>query len=92
MLDVDFFSCYFSKVCFQLNQLFDEKLDAVCCFLHQESEHKGRDWRSGETWSISLSHNIYYNERIKIGQLKAKSLPVPVEFSTPEFDLSVPDT
>ena len=49
MFDVDFLNDYYSKVCFQSNQLFEEKKDAVCCFLHQVFAHKGRDWRSGET-------------------------------------------
>ena len=80
MFDIDFLYSYYSKLCFQLNQLFDEDKTAAECFLHGEYKFRGRNWTSGETWSVSLSDSIHYDEKIKLGQLRAKNLPIPAEF------------
>ena len=59
MFDIDFLYSYYSKLCFQLNQIFDEDKTAAECFLHSEYKFRGRDWTSGETWSVSLSLEFY---------------------------------
>lgn len=76
MFDVEFLYCYYPKISIQLNQLFDEKKDAICCFLHQEFEYKVRDPRSGKAWSIPMSENTWYIKKIKIYQLKANNLHI----------------
>ena len=77
IFDLNFLYSYHSKLCFQLNQLFDEDKTATECFLHSEYEFRGRDWTSGETWSVSLSDSIRYDEKIELCQLREKKFPVP---------------
>ena len=43
MFNLDFLHSYYPKLCFQLNQLFDEDKTAAECFLHSEYEFRGRD-------------------------------------------------
>ena len=38
MFNLDFLHSYYPKLCFQLNQLFDEDETAAECFLHSEYE------------------------------------------------------
>ena len=59
MFDIDFLYSYYSKLCFQLNQIFDEDKTAAECFLHSEYKFRGRDWTSGETWTVSLSRILF---------------------------------
>ena len=79
MFDLDLLHFYYSKLCFKWNQLFDEDKTSADCFLHNGYEFKGRDWTSGETWSVSLLESLRYNEKIKFAQLKTKELPTPAE-------------
>ena len=88
MFNVIFLFSYYSKVCFELMQLFDEDKSCINCFLHQEYTFGGRDWTTGETWHVPPSESIRYSENIKIAKLKAGKLPIPAEFT---IDLSVPD-
>ena len=55
MFNIDFLKFYHHKPCHELGQLIDEDQSAIEYFFHQEYEFRGRDWTSGETWSVSLS-------------------------------------
>ena len=66
VLDVEFFNCYYRKLCFQLNQLFYEKKDVICCFLHHEFEYKGRDPRSGTLVVSSCQKKSSSLKRLKL--------------------------
>lgn len=46
---------YHGQLAFNLNQVFCADKSALCCFLDDEFHYRGRDWRSGETWSVSQS-------------------------------------
>ena len=46
LFDLYFLDSFCSKLCFQLNQLFHEKKDADCSFLHSEFRHHWRNWVS----------------------------------------------
>lgn len=89
LFDVNFLHDYYSKLDIHLNQMFDEKKGVVCCFLHQEFEHKGRDWTTGRTWSVSFTDSIRWSKKIKIDQMKAKGLPIPPQFTNKTVDLNL---
>ena len=77
--DVDFLHFYYHEVCFQLNQLFEEKKEIICCIFHYEFRYTGIDPKSGKSCSMPLSQNIQQLEIIQIAQLKANNLPTPPE-------------
>ena len=43
---------------------------ALCCFLGNEFHYRGRDWYTGETWNVSLSKQIEYQEKLKMDEEK----------------------
>ena len=55
------------------------------CF-QGEYEFGGRDWYTGEYWSITLSESIWYNERLQVAFLKRQKLPIPAEFQDQESE------
>lgn len=77
MFDVDILNSCYGKFSHELMELFDENKSCIDCLLYHEYTFSGRNWNTGETWSVPLSESIRYNERIKINQLKEKILPVP---------------
>ena len=72
MFNKSFLGSYNSKFVFHLQEIFDTDKSALCCFLGDEFYYHGRDWRTGETWSISLSKQIDYQEKIKKDEAKYK--------------------
>ena len=61
------------------------KKDYIECF-QGEYEFGGRDWYTGEYWSITLSESIWYNERLQVAFLKRQKLPIPAEFQDQESE------
>ena len=45
---------------------------ALCCFLDNEFDYRERDWYTGETWNVSLSEQIEYQEKLKMEEEKKK--------------------
>ena len=74
MVNEGFLGSYHSKLVFHLQEIFDTDKSALCCFLDDEFYYRGRDWRAEETWSISLSKQIDYQEKIKKDEAKKKVL------------------
>ena len=67
---------YYSKLCKELIQLFNDKKEYIECF---QGEYKfgGRDWHTGEYRSLLLSESIRYNEKIQVDWLKREKLSIP---------------
>ena len=51
---VNFLFNYYTELCLELLELFDQKKDRIECF-QGEYEFGGRDWYTGEYWSVTLS-------------------------------------
>ena len=83
LFDVNFLFSYYTKLCHELLELFDQKKDCIECF-QLEYKFGGRDWYSGEYWSVTLSENIRYNEWLQVARLKRQKLPIPAEFQDQE--------
>ena len=50
------------------------------CFLDAEYNYRGSDWRTGETWNVSLSKQIAFEEKIWLNNEKKQLLgPFPPE-------------
>ena len=80
MLDESFLWSYHEKLIFHLQEIFDTDKSALCCFLDDKFYYRGRDWRTEETWSVSLSKQIDYQEKIKKDKARKKVLgPFPSE-------------
>ena len=65
IFDCNFLFWYYTKLCNEPIQLFDQKKDCIESF-QGEYEFSGRDWNTGEYWSVPLSEMIRYNEKIQI--------------------------
>ena len=72
ILGYDYLKKYREKLYPLLLQIFRQKKDCVCCFLHQEYENKGSHWWDGTTWSVSVSESVRYNEKLQRDQQKKK--------------------
>ena len=46
----------------------------MVCFLDDEFHNRGRDWYTGETWSVFQNELIAYSEKLKMDGLKKKRL------------------
>ena len=58
-------------------QVFSADKSALCCFLNDEFHYQGRDWRSGETCSVSKTESIDYTEKLKLDELKKIPVTIP---------------
>ena len=72
MFNEKFLKDYQSKLYYHLQELFYVNIESLYCFLLDEYTYKGRDWYTGETWSVSLSDSIRYQEKIKMDEIKKK--------------------
>ena len=72
MFDELFLKDFNEKLYHHSMELFDTNKSAVCSFLDSEYHYGGRDWHTGETWSVPLSEQMRYEENIKINQMKKK--------------------
>ena len=71
---------YHNKLIFHLQKMFEIDKSALYCFLDNEFHYHGRDWHRGETWNISLSEQIKYQEKLKMNGGRKKVLgPFPQE-------------
>ena len=61
---------YHRKLFFHLQQIFHPDKTALCCFLDDEFHYRGRNWYTGETWSVSQSESIAYSKKLKLDELK----------------------
>ena len=66
------------------------KKSCIECF-QAGYEFSGRDWNTGEYWSVPLSESIQYNEKILVALLKKEKLPIPPKYQDQTTDLSYPD-
>ena len=58
LFDVDFLFNYYTKLCHELLELFDQKKKDCIEFFQGEYKLGGRDRYTGEYWSVTLSENI----------------------------------
>ena len=70
---------YYTTLCRELLQLFDEKKVCIEC-MHGEYVFSGKDWYTEEYWQVPLSKSIQYNEKLQISNLRKQNLPIPVGF------------
>ena len=65
------------------SSFFDQKKDHIECF---QGEYKfgGRDWYTGEYWSVTLSESIWYNEQLQVAHLRRQKLLISAEFQDQE--------
>lgn len=61
---------YHKKLLFHLQGIFDFDKTALHCFLDTEFQYKDRDWYTGETWRLSFSDQLDYEEKIKLNEAK----------------------
>lgn len=61
---------YHKKLLFHLQGIFDFDKTALHCFLDTEFQYKDRDWYTGETWRVSFSDQLDYEEKIKLNEAK----------------------
>ena len=90
IFDVNFLFNYYTKLCHELLELFDKKKNGIECF-QAGYEFSGTDWNTGEYWSVPLSENIQYNEKILAALLKKEKLPIPPKYQDQKTDLSYRD-
>ena len=64
MFEEEFPWQYHEKLLFHLQEIFDVDKTALDCFLDREFQYKSRDWYTGETWCVSLSEEIDYEEKL----------------------------
>ena len=79
IFDCNFLLWYYTKLCNELIQLFDQKKDCIESF-QGDYEFSGRDWNTDEYWSVPFSKIIQYNGKIQIDRLKRGKLLIPPEF------------
>ena len=65
---------YHNKLNFHVQVIFMIDESALCCFLDDEFQSRRRDWYTRETWNVSLSDQIEYQEKLKIDEIKKKEI------------------
>ena len=79
MFHADFLFCYYDKVVFQLKRLFQEKKDAVCCFLHDEYSYLTHDINTSENRFFTVSEIIKMVETVQIDRMINLGIALPYE-------------
>ena len=69
---------YHKRLIFYLQEIFETYKTVLCCFLDAEYNYRGSDWRIGETWNVSRSKQIAFEEKIWLNNEKKRLLgPFP---------------
>ena len=79
MFDADFLFCYYDKVVFQLKRLFQEKKDAVCCFLHDEYSYLIHNIDTSENRFFTVFEIIKIVETIQVDRMINLGIAPPSE-------------
>ena len=79
MFDVNLLFNYYTKLCHELLELFNQKKDCIKSF-QREYGFGVRDWYTGEYWCVPLSESIQYEERLQVAPLKRQKLLISAEF------------
>ena len=76
-----FLKDYDKKLYHHLMKLFETNKCAICLFPDREYHYRGRDWSLKETWDVSLSEQMQYEEKLKENRQKRIELfgPIPPE-------------
>ena len=77
LFDVNFLFNYYTKLCHELLELFDQKKKIV---LNAFRVSTSLVVETGTLVSVTLSESIRYNERLQVACLKRQKLPIPAEF------------
>ena len=59
-LEISFLNSYYQRLRPYLTEFFLVNQDDCECFLNVDYEYRGRDWSTGQQWSISLREQIQY--------------------------------